>query len=374
MSLILARIVSMILAAMLSVSSAFAPVTAVLQSTGTSAAAVQEERVNDYPFVMVHGFAGWGSYEFYDKYFPYWGMGTRDLFDYLDGQGFECYAASVNPYSSAWDRACELYAQLTGTVVDYGEAHSKKFGHDRYGTSYVGKALIDNWDEVSKINLVGHSFGGTTCRLLIDLLADGSDEEKSVTPEGELSGLFKGGMSDWVYSLTTLAAPHNGTTAIGYLENGEFQDVAFYDMSINGAEQLNENIEIQKDIYYFSYPGCKTELDESTGNQVPQSNMVFMYKITSKYMGDKALNAERSGGRLDDSWLQNDGMVNTISATAPFDELSVTFDAGNIQKGTWNVMPTQNYDHLSFTGSFFNMDSDAIKGFYLEFLSIVGSV
>jgi len=34
------------------------------------------------------------------------------------------YAASVAPNGSAWDRACELYAQLSGTRVDYGKAHT----------------------------------------------------------------------------------------------------------------------------------------------------------------------------------------------------------------------------------------------------------
>jgi hypothetical protein len=40
---------------------------------------------------------------------PYWGMRGGDLIAYLNEKGFESYAASVSPFGSAWDRACELY-------------------------------------------------------------------------------------------------------------------------------------------------------------------------------------------------------------------------------------------------------------------------
>ncbi len=48
-----------------------------------------------------------------------WGMTTGSLTSYLNSLGYETYSATVGPISSAWDRACELYAQLTGTTVDF---------------------------------------------------------------------------------------------------------------------------------------------------------------------------------------------------------------------------------------------------------------
>ncbi|MDD7534311.1 MAG: hypothetical protein SPK18_10350 [Treponema sp.] len=36
-------------------------------------------------------------------------------------------------YFCAWDKACELYAQLTGLVTDYGVEHFARCGHLRYG-------------------------------------------------------------------------------------------------------------------------------------------------------------------------------------------------------------------------------------------------
>ena len=41
---------------------------------------------------------------------------------FLREKGYDCHAASVSPTGSAWDRACELYAQLAGKRTDYGAA------------------------------------------------------------------------------------------------------------------------------------------------------------------------------------------------------------------------------------------------------------
>ena len=81
---------------------------------------------NQYPAVFVHGVYGWGPEEGIDHKLPYWGASAGNLMDYLMMNGFECYAVSVGPVSSAWDRACEIYACLTGTTVDYGAAHSAR--------------------------------------------------------------------------------------------------------------------------------------------------------------------------------------------------------------------------------------------------------
>ena len=82
---------------------------------------------SDAAYIFVHGLSGWGSYDKAYKRMPYWGMFGGDLMQYLRRQGFACYAASVSPEGSAWDRACELCAQLTGTVTDYGKAHSLRW-------------------------------------------------------------------------------------------------------------------------------------------------------------------------------------------------------------------------------------------------------
>ena len=128
----------------------------------------------DMEYIFVHGLNGWGSYDKTNRRMPYWGMMSGDLLKYLGTQGFSCHAASVDPTGSAWDRACELYAQLSGSVTDYGKAHSERCGHERFGRDYSSEPLTPDWDSGKKIVLLGHSFGGATIRLFSELLANGS--------------------------------------------------------------------------------------------------------------------------------------------------------------------------------------------------------
>lgn len=390
-------------------------------SMGVSAADIGKK---DYTFVFVHGLCGWGSDDGANKFFPYWGMMTGNLFTELERKGYDCVAAGVGTVSSAWDRACELYAQLAGGTVDYGAAHSAEHNHARYGRTY-SQPIIDQWDSEHKINLVGHSFGGVTIRLLVQLLAEGSEEECAVTPENELSPLFKGGQTDKVYSVTTLAAPHNGTSffeatggfsnalakifcslaalsgstqlnklfdpmldqfGLSYLPGSSSgvkydisklsafinsKDNAFYDLTIDGAAEINKAIRTQPGVYYFSYAGTKTSKSRWTGNYVPNwgiNALMFPYAYAiGKYTGVTA------GGRvIDEKWLENDGLVNTISARAPFDEPSRVYYSGEkVQQGIWYIMPTQNMDHLEFSGGMLNISWSKVRNFYLQHLEIV---
>ncbi len=393
-------------------------------SVGVSAA---EPESKNYTFVFVHGLCGWGSDDGANKYFPYWGMMTGNLFTELERKGYKCVAAGVGTVSSAWDRACELYAQLTGGIVDYGAAHSAEHNHARYGRVY-DKPIIDQWNSENKINLIGHSFGGVTVRLLVQLLGEGSAEERAVTPANELSPLFKGGQADKVYSVTTMAAPHNGTSffeatgglsktlskvfcslaalsgstklnklfdpmldqfGLSYLPGSSSgakfdlgklkafinsKDNAFYDLTIDGSAQINETIHTQPGVYYYSYAGTKTYQSRWTGNHIPVFGinvLMFPYAFAiGRYTGVTA------GGRVvDERWLENDGLVNTISARAPFNEPSKVYYTGEkVEPGIWYIMPTQNMDHLEFSGGMLNISWSRIRNFYLNHLSLVTSV
>ena len=129
-------------------------------------------------YIFVHGLSGWGIYDKRYKWFPYWktDRSGEDLMKYLRENGYESYAASVAPSGSAWDRACELYAQLSGTRVDYGKAHSEKYKHERFGTDFTGRALIPSADADAQLVLLGHSFGGATILLFSELMLHGDAE------------------------------------------------------------------------------------------------------------------------------------------------------------------------------------------------------
>jgi triacylglycerol lipase len=86
---------------------------------------------------------------------------------------------NMGPINSNWDRACEVYAQLAGTVVDYGVARSLKLGHKRFGRDHTGRAMYPEIlkNPNARINMIGHSMGSPTARGLAYLLAKGSQEE-----------------------------------------------------------------------------------------------------------------------------------------------------------------------------------------------------
>ena len=149
---------------------------------------------NQYPVILVPGVASYGE-----------GASAARV---AKSMGLECRLVSFGLVSGIWDRACELYAQIFGGRVDYGEAHSKKYGHSRFGKFYSGMTAKDP----EKINIIAYGFGAPVARLFIDLLCNGSEEEKGATAPEELSGLFKGGNKGFVHCLVTVAGINSGIT------------------------------------------------------------------------------------------------------------------------------------------------------------------
>ena len=73
---------------------------------------------------------------------------------------------------------------------------------------------------------------------------------------------------------------------------------------------------------------------------------------------------------VDESWLENDGLVNTISASAPTSAPSAAFDPNNIAEGVWNIMPVYQGDHMSLQGGFFKVNTDVYR-LYTEHLDMI---
>ena len=351
----------------------------------------------DYTYVFVPGLIGWGENSLMDHVISYFGTFNGNLMRYLRARGLDCHSVTMSPENSAWDRACEMYAQLTGTKTDYGAAHSERCHHARYGKDYTGKALIEDFDAEHKINLIGHSFGGATILEFLELLANGDETERETTKE-QTSSLFEGGKADWVYSLTPLASPTNGTTlyevsnpetvtpeivdsypgqmimkmvdAVTLKKTRPFSDTAVYDMRVDRAAELANSWETIDSVYYFSY--CCTCSQPGLGNtQVPKSKMVFIMKPLSTAIG--MFEGETAGGvKLDDSWKENDGLVNTISERAPFNAPQKDIDMDNIEPGIWNVFPTLQADHMFFSGGFFRTTD--VRTFYVDYIQTINTL
>lgn len=357
----MAQVISFILSFILSILSMLFPFTNNKEEVDKS------QWKTNYPYIFVHGLMGWGSYDSQYELMPYWGMFGGELLSKLNAKGYNCYAASVAPSDSAWDRACELYAQLTGAVVDYGKEHSQRCGHDRFGKDFTGIALIEKWDAENKINLLGHSFGGATIRVFASLMAIGSEAEINSTDPDEISPFFTGGKADWIHSLTTLAAPNNGTTAYG--ESSTDIDSAAYDMYIDNALALNKTIYTDAETYYFSIPCSATNQNADGTHSADKNLMETMFQSSADEMG-KYTGVTAGGYVIDETWQENDGLVNTISAMAPSDAPTKIFDAENIESGVWNILPTYRGDHMSLQGGLLKTNVD-VERLYTEHLYMI---
>ena len=333
-------------------------------------------------YVFCHGLNGCGQYDEKYRKKPYWGGASGDVVAEWRDQGLAAYAASVSPQGSAWDRACELYAQIAGVRTDYGRVHSEKNRHARFGGDFTGDALIPSWDENTELVLIGHSFGGATIRLFAELLAHGSEQERAGADVDDLSPLFVGGMSDRVFAIVTLAAPTNGTTAyeIGADPNFDAKrvkvslrhrffdrilkrstkikaddratsDWANYDMRVDNARELNERMPMLDHVYYLSVACDATKPGEGGARVVDTARMDPLFVKTATLMG--CYNGITNEGiKMGDDWHANDGLVNTLSARAPFGAPSKPFDRNNIERGVWNVMGDLHADHGYFSGGF----------------------
>ncbi len=369
---------------------------------------------NRYPVILIHGMLGWGESDGMYRHAPYWGMVTGNQAKQLREDGVEAYAVKVGPADSAWDRACELYALLRGTAVDYGKAHAEKYRHKRIGRTYA-EPLVEHWGEdpgdggIRKVHLIGHSFGGVTMRLLAELLTNGSPEERAVTPAEELSPLFEGGHGDWICSLTSVSAPHDGTTFVHLFPNfmkiltagvmtafsvlgntkanrffdtslDQFEltqvpgqsnpkqildpgqigkirkilrtgDHVFHDLRIDAAGEINKTISCSPEIYYFSLTGNGTKADpKHPENQIREPMMIFAFAPFAKKMGCVA--EQKIGDtEVTSAWRANDGLVPVESGRYPHREPHVDYREGmQLQKGIWHVLPDYIGDHGTVIG------------------------
>ena len=251
-----------------------------------------------YQTVFVHGLLGFGYNDMVSNLICYWGCTSGNMIDYLTGQGYDVVNASVGPCSSCWDRCCELFAQLTGTKTDYGAAHSAAVAaayanadndlkHDRFGRDYTGEAIVDNWGPKyengkvvgwydNKLNLIGHSFGGPTSVMLLELLAEGNQDE--INWGKQQAKLYGGDWHDYVSplfwgdydgeylinSITSLAGVLNGTTYLDACETeGEIiMSLVTYVANTLGKTDVNYIYDFQLEHFGISnVPGTNPSVD-----------------------------------------------------------------------------------------------------------------
>ncbi|MFM0221956.1 esterase/lipase family protein [Paraburkholderia dipogonis] len=384
---------------------------------------------NTYPIVLVHGFCGWDRDEVFG--FKYWG-GPFDIEARLNELHVHTYSAAVGPVSSSWERAVELYYYLVGGTVDYGAAHAKKYGIQRFGRTLKG--IYPQISDTNRIHLVGHSMGAQTSADFESFLRNGSKQERDhfeKHPEEGISDLFLGG-KNWVHSITGVAPAFNGST-LGDSQNKIFQvvenvllklaaaagsnftdfvydfkldqwglqrregeyfieyfnrvreseiwtsgDTAFTDLSTTGAAKIaKERLRIFPETYYFSFHGNTTFENPKTGYWLPmaQTNPILYLDAarTGRLSNDPVIPEDQQA-----SWRPSDGLVNCIAGKNVLGQpvRDVTTADTRFEPGIWNAFPVMNgWDHIDFMGlnkEFLSRKQDILP-LYTEIARIVTS-
>ena len=357
---------------------------------------------NKYPIILVHGFMGWGREEMGS--YRYWG-GKYDIEKELRDNGYEVFTANIGPLSSNWDRAIELFYQIKGGQVDYGKGHSQSFGIIQKPKGKKFKGFYPKWNKNNPVHLIGHSLGGQTIRMLDYLLKTSIEDSLNIKEKSNLLGNVNKG---WIKSITSISTPHNGTTlsdivttgipflqdfvALGAVMGNSYynfdleqwgfnrkenesigayyrrmkdhpawgtKNIVSWDVSVQGARELNTLCMANPDIYYFSYVTSNTIYDSTSRRHVPDKSMSFIIRANARLMGmKKAFYSD--GSETDSTWFENDGIVNKISMYGPTTGLNGADPIGNYRtdelliSGQWYVMGEYQFDHRKFIGHSIN--------------------
>jgi triacylglycerol lipase len=312
---------------------------------------------------------GWGPDDLGG--FSHWGDAPAQF-----APEFSTHLAKCGPLNSVHDCACELFAQIHGSRIDYGESHSAEAGHARFSRDYSGRGFVAGWSSRNPVILIGHSAGAQTCRMLQTLLAQdfwgmGSDAdwiEAIVSMAGALNGTTltyrycdeDSGMLKILPSMligkALAAAP--GLSAVGaarlfdlhldhWTGGGEHGPAALsrridasrfmgsgdnlgFDLTLHGASRLNRTMETFRNCRYLSLVASATREKSFLGlpflrrSHRPDRTMEALLREQSRYIATRPEFSvgpapEWGSGELTmDAWRENDGVLNTISQRYPF--------------------------------------------------------
>jgi triacylglycerol lipase len=287
--------------------------------------------------------------------------------------------------------------------VDYGLAHAEKFNIIQKPVLKSFEALYPEWDENHPVHLVGHSMGGQTARMLQYLLTQEISENEK-TDDLEKSEFLGQSHLNWIRSITSISTPHNGTTLAnvvsktipfvqyfvglaevvgtrfydfdleqwsfsrgkdetwaGYVKRMRTHDawatknISSWDLSIVGAQELNNFLLADPDVYYFSISTSTTERSEDSPNHIPIEGTSLLIRSRSKILGSRVA-YWADGASTDSTWFENDGIVNTISMAGPTTGTNgadpiVSYDENEfLISGQWYALGPIQIDHWNIVG------------------------
>nr|CAD1833701.1 unnamed protein product [Ananas comosus var. bracteatus] len=268
------------------------------------------------PIVLVHGIFGFGKGR----------LGGLSYFAGAEKKDDRVLVPDLGSLTSVHDRARELFYYLKGGQVDYGEEHSRIYGHSRFGRIYE-EGHYPLWDEHNPIHFVGHSAGVQVVRVLQQMLADKAFSGHDTSDE-------------WVLSITSLSGALNGTTRTYFdgmqLEDGRamksicllqilrwaFRFWGLDPTRLNNSRHAHGKFRSPNlpNTYYFSYATKRTR--KFLGLTIPASVLgihpLLFLRVLQMCLWRYPTNVPPPyKGYRDEDWEDNDGALNTISMTHP---------------------------------------------------------
>lgn len=132
----------------------------------------------------------------------------------------------------------------------------------------------------------------------------------------------------------------------------ESKNVSLWDLSPDGAKELNNRVAHYNDVYYFSFQTSSTYRG-LFGRQYPIVSTFVALQPFALFMGSYTRSGVPGRVDIDSSWWENDAVVNSRSMKAPAGAAVFNYSSGMPSLGGWNFMgKLDNWDHLDVTGLF----------------------
>ena len=292
----------------------------------------------------------------------------------------------------------------------------------------IYKGLYKEWGHKNPVHLIGHSMGGQTARMLQYLLENEFyvNDSLGLKEESTLLGTSNKG---WISSITSLATPHDGSTladivtktfpflqyfiGVAGVVGTNFYDfdlsqwnikrnadenwykyvqrlrnhdawntknISSWDLSIDGAAELNSYLNASPDVYYFSYTFSATSKDKSTGYHVPNKDVFLLIRSRAKLIGSRIVFTS-SGNQTDSTWWENDGIVNFRSMKGPTtgqngpDPIVKYQPFEPLMQGQWYTFDPVKLDHYQSVGHMLSKEQrHTLDSIYINHAKILWSL
>ena len=158
------------------------------------------------------------------------------------------------------------------------------------------------------------------------------------------------------------------------------KNISSWDLSLDGAAELNSFLNASPDIYYFSYSFSATKKDELTGYHTPNKDVFLLIRSRAKLLGSRVVFTS-NGSETDSTWWENDGIVNTKSMRGPTtgengpDPIVKYVPLEPLKQGKWYTFDLIRLDHYQSVGHMLsNKKRSMLDSIYINHAQLLWSL